>query len=244
MSDVTEDGLVGGRVRLRQPRDGYRAAIDPVLLAAAAPVRPGERVLDIGTGAGAAALCLLARVPSAMLVGLELQPVFAAFAHENGRLNGADLSVVVGDVSRSPFAPASFDHAVANPPFLAAGTFTPSPDSSAFCATGEGGARLEDWIALAETVLKPKGSLTLIHRADRVDDVMAALHGPFGGVVLMPLWPMPGREAKRILVQARKGSRAPARLLPGLVLHRAHGQLTAEAEAILRGGEALSLSPP
>jgi tRNA1(Val) A37 N6-methylase TrmN6 len=240
MTVITEDRLLDGRVRLRQPRDGYRAAIDPVLLAAAAPAAAGQRLLDIGCGVGAAALCVAARVPEAELIGLELQPALAALAQENAALNGAAFRVVVGDVRRPPFAPASFDHVIANPPFLERGTFTPSANASALRANAESEATLGDWIGIAAAVLRPKGSLTLIHRADRVDDVLSALHRRFGSVVLIPLWPAARRDAKRILVQARKGGRAPARLTAGLVLHREDGQFTAEADAALRDGQPLS----
>ena len=243
MTETSEDRLLGGRVRLRQPRHGYRAAIDPVFLAAACPAGADERVLDIGTGAGAAALCLLARIPEAELVGLELQPTYAAFAAENAQANGRNIWIVIGDVRRPPFAPACFDHVIANPPFLAPGTFTPPTDASALRANAEGEATFGDWVAVAAAVLRHKGTLTLIHRADRVDDVLAALHGAFGGVVLVPLWPAARRDAKRILVQARRGSRAPARLVPGLVLHHPDGQFTAEADAVLRGAQPLSFLP-
>ncbi len=248
---ITENRLLGGRVVLCQPASGYRAAIDPVLLAAAVPALRGERVLDLGCGVGAAALCLAARVPDCRIVGLELQPDLAALARHNAAANGVAhrFAVIEGDVRRPPpelaAAAASetgvpgFDHVMMNPPFLPAGAATPPPEATKALAHQEGAAALEDWIAAACRLLKPRGGLTLIHRADRVDAICAALRPRFGAVELIPLWPKPGRPARRLVVRARKDARSPAVLAFGLVLHRPEGGFTEEAEAILRGGKAL-----
>ncbi len=249
---VTEDRLLGERVVLLQPAAGYRAAIDPVLLAAAVPARDGEAVLELGCGAGAAALCLLARVPGCHVAGMEVQPALAALARRNAARNGVAerFTVVEGDLGNPPPAlldlaprPAGFDHAMLNPPFLPAGRDTPPPDALGATARQEGEAGLAEWIAAARRRLRPGGTLTLIHRADRVDAVLAALAGRFGGIALIPLWPRAAEPARRIVVRARKGSRAPAILAPGLVLHQADGRYTAAAEAVLRHAAALGISP-
>ncbi|MDT8344261.1 MAG: methyltransferase, partial [Thermohalobaculum sp.] len=101
---LTEDRLLGGRVRLLQPGAGYRAATDPVLLAAAVPARPGERVLELGIGAGAATLCLAARVAGLVHAGLEIQPDYLALAARNAALNGVALVLFEGDVAAPPAA--------------------------------------------------------------------------------------------------------------------------------------------
>ncbi|MGF7172469.1 tRNA1(Val) (adenine(37)-N6)-methyltransferase [Azospirillum doebereinerae] len=239
------DFLLGGRVRLLQPEEGYRAAIDPVFLAAFTAARDGESVLDAGTGTGAAALCLAARLPGVSVVGLEQRADAAAFARRNAALNGleARVSVVEGDLLAPPDAlrPSSFDRVMMNPPYLRADAASPPPGAWKAAANVEGRARLPDWLRFADAMLKPRGMVTLVHRADRLDDILAALRGRFGAVVVVPLWPRAGQEARRVLVAARKGVRSPARLTAGVTVHDADGRYTAEAERILRGAAALEL---
>ena len=236
---TTEDRLLGGRVRLLQPTEGYRAAIDPVLLAAAVRAGDGERVLDLGCGVGAAAFCLLARLPGVRLTGLELQPALAALARANAALNGVGMEVVEGSLLAPP-ALEPFDWVMTNPPYLEAGRASVPPQASKGLANVEGDASLADWLKAAVRLLKPKGHLAVIHRADRLADLLAALRGRgVGEVRVLPLWPKPGRSAGRVIVTARKGVRTPLDLLPGLVLHRDDGAFTEAAEAVLRGGGVL-----
>jgi tRNA1(Val) A37 N6-methylase TrmN6 len=242
---TSDDTLLGGRVKLRQPREGYRVAIDPVLLAAAIPARAADRVLDIGSGTGAASLCLAARVPGCSIVGLERDPAMARLAAENiARNDVADrVSVIEGDLLLPPaaLAPRSFTQVMANPPFLEAARASASPVAARATAAVESEALLADWIDFALSMLRDKGALTVIHRADRLGDLLAALGGRAGGAIVFPLWPGEGKPAKRILLQATKGSAAPLVLAPGLVLHRADGRNSDAAEAILRHGAALPL---
>lgn len=243
--EASDDTLLDGRVRLRQPASGYRAAVDPVLLAAAVPAKPGQRVLDVGCGVGAAALCLLARCPGASVTGLELQPALAALAAENAGANGAGsrFSVVTGDLAHPPaeIGPDGFDHVMANPPYGEAGSGHPPPDPAKAAAHVEGDAGLGDWVGFCLSRVRRKGSVTFIHRADRLDDLLAALHGKSGDIAVFPLWPGGGGPAKRVIVRARKGVASPLRLLEGLVLHRAGGGYSEAADAVLRGGGALTL---
>ncbi len=243
MDDISEDSLLGGRVRLLQPTEGYRAAIDPVFLAAAVPAGDRDLVLDLGAGVGAASLCLAARVPGCRVVGLEMQAPLVALARDNVTLNGlaGRADMIVGNLQAPPprLAPGSFHHVMTNPPYHAAGRGTPSPDPGKLAANHEGEVDLVAWMRLAITMLRPKGTLVAVHRADRLDELLAALHGRVGEIVVMPLWPKRGRPAKRLLVRARKNLATPLTLMPGLVLHEADGRYTAEAEAVLRDGAAL-----
>ncbi|MEI8396914.1 MAG: methyltransferase [Rhodospirillaceae bacterium] len=245
--DFTEDRLLGGRVVLTQPRQGYRVAVDAVLLAAVTAAKAGERVLDLGTGVGASALCLATRVPGVAVTGLELQPELAALACANAAANdmAARVKIITGDLRNHESMPETraFDRVMMNPPYLRAGTFVPAPDASKALANGEGAgdADLAAWVGCAATLLQPRGVLTLVQRADRLDEVIALLYRRFGAITLFPLWPKAGSAAKRILVGARLGVATPARLCPGLVLHEADGAFTPAAEAVLRGGCGLDL---
>lgn len=251
---VTDDTLVGGRVRIYQPSRGYRVAIDPVLLAAAVPARTEQTVLDVGAGAGAAALCLAVRVDEVRVRGLEVDPDLARLARRNVRANGLDgrVDVIAGDLLDAPpiFVPGSFDHVMVNPPYQEPSRGRPSPDAAKAAAVMEGTAVLGDWLDFCVRMVRPKGTLTLIHRADRLDAVLARLHDALGALVVFPLWPGPAaagsigvKPAKRVIVQGRKGAATPLRLSPGLVLHDAVGAFTAAADEILRHGRALDLRP-
>lgn len=238
------DSLLDGRVDIKQPQDGYRVAIDSVFLAAAVPAAMGL-VLDVGAGVGAASLCYLARVPGARAMGLEVRPALAALAGKNAAKNGmADRATFhVGDLLDPPDAVKSgeFDHVMANPPYLPADRADVPPDPAKAAANIEGAADLAAWIAFCLDMVRPKGSVTMIHRADRLDEMLALLYGRAGGIVVFPLWPREGEPAKRVLVRARKAVNTPLRFAPGLVLHREGGGYTRAAEAVLRGAEPLQL---
>lgn len=244
MSDLREDGFLGGRLRILQPARGYRAGADAVMLAAACPARAGQRVLELGCGAGTAMLCLGLRVPGLALTGLELQPEYAALARRNAGANGVEADVVQGDLAAMPAAlrGASFDHVIANPPYFIGGTTAPDP--------GRGRARHEDtplplWIDAALRRLHPGGTLTLIQRADRLAVILLALEGRAGSITILPLVARAGREAGRVIVLARKGGRGPLRLLSPFIIHAktSHSadaeDLTPAAQAVLREAAAL-----
>lgn len=237
---MTDDTLLGGRVRLRQPADGYRAAIDPVLLAAACG-NGAESALDLGCGAGAASLALLARLPTVRVTGIEIDAGLAALARDNAAANGwADRFVAIaGDVAHH--TDTDFDLAFCNPPYLDAARSDPSPDPRKRRADVEGELPLAGWVAAALRALKPRGTLAFVQRADRLAGLLAALEGRAGEIVVFPLWPRAGVPAKRILVRARKGVRTPLIFAAGLVLHEADGRFTPQTEAILRDGQALAL---
>lgn len=237
MSPASADKLLGGRVDFTQPAEGYRAAIDPVLLAAAAGTP--RRALDVGCGAGAALLCLLARVPDAEAVGLERDPALAALARANVASNGfgARARIVESDITEFPET--GFDMVIANPPYLDAARADPSPHP------GKRAADIEDtplaaWVAAASKAATPKGRILFVHRADRLADLLVTMAG-LGEIVVFPLWPRADAAAKRVLVRGRVASKTPMVLAPGLVLHGADGKFTPATEAILRDGAELPL---
>lgn len=229
----TENGLLGGRVRLLQPSRGYRVAVDAVLLAAAIEAAPGDRVLDLGAGVGAVGLCLAARVPGCTIVGVELQSGLADLAVRNAALNGAEsrMRTIVHDLARPlPAECANFDHVATNPPYLAAAVADPSPDPSKALATVESSADLARWLAIAVSALKPAGTLTVIHRSDRQEEIVGHLVRLGCGDVTVKLLP----PTARVLLRARRAGAAVRHVSPPLVLHRPEGGYTEEAEAILR----------
>lgn len=239
---VSEDEFLGGRLKLLQPEKGVRAGSDAVLLAAATPAAPGESALELGCGVGAAAFCLLARVKGLQATGLEIQPELAALARANAERNGLPLEVVEGDVAAPPAALRRrlFDQVLLNPPFFASGRASAAPEASRARARMEGETGLAAWIACALKRARPGGAVTVIHRAERLGELLALLAGKAGDVVVFPLWPAAGAPAKRVIVRARKGARGPLTLAPGLVLHAPDGRYTPEAEAALREGAALA----
>ena len=247
--NTRDDGFLGGRLRIAQPAQGYRAGADAVMLAAACPARAGQAVLELGCGAGVALLCLGARVPDLALTGLELQPAYAALAQRNAQANAIPARILTGDLTRMPAAlrAESFDHVIANPPYFLGGTV--APDS------GRGTARhedtpLDDWIGAGLRRLRQGGEITLIQRADRLGAILAALGDKAGAIKILPISPRAGREAGRVIVTARKGARSALRLLSPFILHAnpshsADGEdLTEAAQAVLREGAALAPPSP
>ncbi|MEE8204297.1 MAG: methyltransferase [Alphaproteobacteria bacterium] len=244
---ITEDALLGGRVRLRQPATGFRVAIDPVLLAAAVPAAAGESVLDVGAGVGAAALCLAARIGDCRVFGIEIQQDLVRVAGENVALNALTgrVDIVTGDLTRPPprLAAGTFDHVMANPPYHEAGRVDRSPDAGKAAASIETVGGLAEWVGFCLAMVRRGGSVSFVHRADRLDALLARLSPRAGAIVVFPLWPdaAGSQPAKRVIVQARKGLATPLRLARGLALHADGGGYTAQAEAILRDGAALEL---
>ncbi len=236
--ETTQSTILDGTVSILQPAKGYRAAIDPVFLAAAVDATPDDTVLDAGCGVGTAAFCLLKRVPGCHVTGIDINSGLIGLARDNAAQNGvADHArFVQGDI-REPgavSADAVFDHVMINPPYLEHGRHTPSPNPVKATANGEEAGTLDDWTAFAAKRLRKGGALTMIHRADRIDDVCAALKAHrFGCVRIFPLWPADGKPSKRVLFRARCGKQGPAALHPGMVLHEADGGYTVAAADVL-----------
>lgn len=249
--DITDDAFLGGALKLLQPKTGYRAGIDAVLLAAAIPCGSAyERCLDAGGGVGTVGLSVVRRCPNATAVLLEREPKFVELADENVKRNDlADrVKVFSGDLTQSwsemagdGLASDSFDHVFANPPYHMDGKGTPSPDPWKSTAHSMPEADLDLWGRLLARMAAPGGTGTMIHKADALGLVLSAFAGRFGGLRILPIYPRKGQPASRIIVQGTKGSRAPTVILPGFILHGDGNAFTPEAEAILRGGGALDI---
>ncbi|MGC8478072.1 MAG: tRNA1(Val) (adenine(37)-N6)-methyltransferase [Acetobacteraceae bacterium] len=236
---VTEGTLLGGRVRYAQPARGFRSGIEPVLLAACVPARDGERVLEAGSGAGAGLLCLAARVPGVIGIGVEQDPALVSLAAANAAANGFHrLAFHAGDVL-SGIAGDGFDHAMANPPYHhPGGTTSGDPAREAAKRAPPGG--IGAWATALARRLRPGGSLSLILSAPGVPEAMGALVlARIGSLVLLPLWPRAGRAARLVLLRGIRGGRGAFVQHPGLVLHDADGRFNDAAEAVLRAGDAL-----
>lgn len=245
IEDVTEDGLLGGRITLLQPRGGHRAGTDAVLLASFVHPQPGSVVVDLGAGTGAVGLMVGAAAPATEIVLVERDPALVALCAENIRRNGmesraralrADVLAPSAERRAAGLDPGCADLVATNPPFFNEARSRPSPDPRRATAHSIKAGGLEDWIRAAIELLKPGGLLVLIHRAESLGEVLRLYERKIGAIRVRAVHPRAEAAAIRILVSGVKGSRAPIALLPPLVLHGPDGRFTQEAAA-LHGGE-------
>jgi len=247
--ECTEDAFLGGRLRLRQLKTGHRAGHDAMLLAAATSARAGHRVADFGAGVGAAGLAVARRVAGIGLVLVEIDATLAGLARSNAAANAIDADVIVLDVesgaeafAAAGLAPDSADVVLMNPPFNDGARHRASPDVARASAHVASEDTLTRWIRAARRVLKSGGVLTLIWRADRIADVLAALDRGFGSVAILPVHGEAVGPAIRILIRAVKGGRAPTQILPALMLNDESGLPNKRVQEILADGGALPLA--
>ena len=247
-ADWSDDAFLGGRIQALQPRSGYRAGIDAVLLAAAVPAVGGERVLEAGTGVGVVALCLASRVENLTVTGVEIQPHLCEAARDNAARNrlGHRVSVIQGDVcagargaDATGLKPDTFDRVFANPPYFQAGKVRLPPDPARARSHAADEQDLDRWMRFMVSMVRPSGTMTLIHTADALPRLLAACDNRFGGLHVVPLHPRRGETANRVLLHGVKASRAPLKLLHSVALHRADGSYEEEIEDALRRGKAL-----
>jgi tRNA1(Val) A37 N6-methylase TrmN6 len=242
---LTEDLWLGGRLMLTQPKRGHRVGTDAALLVAAAGTLEG-RIIDVGAGVGAIGLALAQRNPLASVDLVEVDPGLARLAESNAARNGLGararalrLDMLNPKERREAGLVESASCVVTNPPFFDAHAVRASPDEGKarahVLAHAESGATLADWIQASLAILAPGGRFLMIHRPDALGAILAAIGNRLGALALLPVHPAIGASAHRLLVSGVKGSKAPLRLAPGLLLHGADGRLTAEADAIHRG---------
>lgn len=255
MATTQEIYVLNKRLKLTHNVGAFKTSIDSVLLAAACPVKTGESVLDLGCGVGGAGLCVLTRVSGVHLTGVEIQAEHAALAYGNAAANNlADQCDFIACDIRDYQNENVFDHVICNPPYLEAGAHLRSPSEENAIAMGgalkkapcpQAGERavkqdeLREWIDKAHDCLKSNGTLTMIHRADKIDKMIAALGKRFGAVEIIPLWPKQGEAAKRVILRAIKHRKSPAHIHAGLVLHDEAGEYSEAAQKILRHAAAL-----
>ncbi len=247
---LTTDRFLGGALSVTQPRDGFRAGSDAVLLAAAVEAKAGETLLDVGAGVGTAGLCALHRLGDCALWGIEVQSELAALAVQNAAENGfsGQMRIIEADIgARKSFAEqagpggksfleAGFDHVFTNPPFYGKGRGRDAKTAGRTLARIEGSVPLQDWLQFCVARTKPKGTVTVIHRAERLQEILSLLSSGCGSLKVIPLWPEAGAAAKRVIVQGIKGDKGPLELTAGLVLHESGGKPTEAAERISRFG--------
>jgi len=245
---TTYDAFLGGRVHIRQPKNGYRAATDPVFLAASIPAKTGQSVLELGCGVGVAMFCLGARISGLSLAGLELQPNYAELAQQNAQENGMDTHIISGDLMQMPheLRDQSFDHVMFNPPFYDSAKVS-APKDTGKSQAHVMGLTIDNWIHTALRRLKPKGRLSFIHRVEILPQALGCLVDVAGDIIVKPLTSRQDQAAKRVIISCRKGTKGPSVLLSPLVVHdgNAHssdaGAYSEIAQSILRDGKALPL---
>lgn len=245
LANTDDTTILGGQVRLLQPKEGLRAGLDAVMAAAAVPAQAGNQILDLGCGTGAAGFCVLARVPKiSRLMGFDIQPALIECAKENARINGWEslCQFFAEDLREASVVPTGyFDHALCNPPYMQQGAWYETPDPARRKALGKvaGDATLTDWIDCLHRALKSGGTLSMIHRADHADKIIQALGSRFGALEIWSLHPHAGEKANRIVLRAQKGCKTPAVIHAGIVLHEQNGAWTGQAKAILENAAPL-----
>jgi tRNA1(Val) A37 N6-methylase TrmN6 len=251
LQPVTDDAFLGGALRVLQPKSGYRAGVDAVLLAAAVPCGAG-RAIDVGAGVGTAGLCLARRCAEMSVALFEREAALLGLARENVDRNdlGQRVSVADGDIDDTSdeelralgIAAGTFDHVLANPPFHVEGDGTAAFDRLKAAAHAMPEAGLERWSRFLARMARPGGTATIIHKAEALADLLEALGTRFGGLKVLPVHARADEPAIRVIVQGVKGSKAPLVLLPAFVLHGANGGFSPKAEAILRHGDGLDIA--
>lgn len=245
---TTCDAFLGGKLNILQPKHGYRAATDPVFLAACIAAKPGQSVLELGCGVGVAMLCLGKRIPDIEIIGLEIQEEYAKLARRNAARNSMDVAVIDGDLMQMPhdLRDQSFDHVMFNPPFYEA-TRVSAPKDAGKSQAHIMALGINDWISVGMKRLKPKGQLSFIHRVEILPDALGCLTQIAGDITIKPLVSRQGKAAKRVILTCRKGTHGPAVLLSPLVIHQsdAHsldaGAYSPIAQSILRDAHALQM---
>jgi tRNA1(Val) A37 N6-methylase TrmN6 len=246
--ETTLDAFLDGRITVEQPRTGYRAATDPVYLAASVKAKSGQTVLDVGCGVGVASLCLASRLPDLSVTGLEIQDQYALLARQNALRNEANFEVVIGDLTDMPknLRNQSFDIVMTNPPYFDLGSGTRASDTGKATANSAT-ITVAEWVRASLKRLRPSGWIYIIQKADQLPGILSGLNEGAGDIRIKPVASRQGHAANRVIVAARKGSKAPTQLLAPFVVHagKTHSENSSDyaplAQDVLRKGIALDL---
>lgn len=228
---------LNGKIKIWQPVNGYRFAIDSILMAAFVPNKC-VNILELGVGVGAASLALAHRLPNAHITGIDIQDDNIELAKKNVQNNAFSdrFSLILDDFRNRKLPGHYFDCIMMNPPFHEEDNYLPSPSPHKTTSHGENKTTLQHWMDEAYRCLKSHGNIVIVHKSDRLDDLLTFLHVKYGQIEVFPLWPKEGRAAKRVLIRAQKASKAATKLYPGLIIHQPNGDYTSEAKKILEGG--------
>jgi tRNA1(Val) A37 N6-methylase TrmN6 len=239
---TTHDSIYQGKLTLEQPRKAYRFGSDAMLLAASVHAYDGQKVLELGCGVGAVLLGAHSRLPTTHFTGIELQAEYAVLAKANVERNGAEslVSIVQGDVTDKALLHllGTFEHVIANPPYYGE-NHSGAVTELRRVARQQTDNDLAEWLQAANRFLKPKGTITIIHSVEKMDELIEGLKKFCGAIRVFPLWPQAGQSCKRIIIHALKGSKTPLSIMPGLVLHESDGKLTPRADEVINHGHSL-----
>jgi tRNA1(Val) A37 N6-methylase TrmN6 len=239
--NIEHTTLFNGKVTVYQPVQGYRFALDSLVLAAFTPAKDHQTVLELGIGVGAASLALAFQHPHITIHGIDIQAGILPITQKNIDANEWTdrFKLVSGNLTQRLVEGHYYDHVIMNPPFFEEHTYTGSPHAHKTLSHGESDGLLKDWIHEAHRALTSRGYVTIVHTAHRLNEIVSLLTEKFGGIEIFPLWPKIGSPAKRVLVRARKSVNSPTKLHFGLVLHHSDGTFTADAANIIHHGHKL-----
>lgn len=244
-SDVSIDEFLGGRISLKQPKKGYRITSDSVFLAASIVPKKSDKILDVGAGSGAILSCLAARLgedaKSITMHGVELQDDLTTLARENGT---DCITYFEGDIFKDidGCEANSYHHVISNPPYYEKGKISASPYKTKAVAHGDDMADLGLWIERSMRMVRPKGYMTVVHRADRLNDIVAVMSEKAGSIIIYPFYSKAGKDASRVIIRAQKDANGLLALKSGMIVHKSDGTYSDEAENILRHAHFLDIT--
>ena len=244
MVEITKDSFLGGGIKIWQPKKGYRAGIDPILLAASVNVSAGQKVLDLGCGVGTASFAIGYRVKNVELYGIEIQKVFADLADLNSKENGIEFQVECNNISNlsSNITSKNFDHVIANPPYFDRKSSVRGINVSKEKSFGDT-RPISEWLKVAAKRAKPKGFVHFIVRSDRLMEIFTNMPNSLGSLVITPVISRKNENAKLTILHAKKNGRAGFIISSPIVLHPLESdsreKYVPEVEKVFRNGASL-----
>lgn len=234
------DDLIRNDLKIIQSKEGFCFSIDAVLLAHFATLKEGDKVIDLGTGGGAIPLLLTTRDVNIRITGVEIQAKVAAMATRSVLLNKLEgqIQIIQKDIKELPglFSPGIFDLVITNPPYMPAGSGLPSEGDIVAISKHEIKCTLEDVIRTGSKLLNPKGRFAMVHRPDRLTDIICTLRNyHLEPKRLQVVHPSLGKKPSILLVEAIKDGQPGIRVLEPLFVHHSNGDYTEELLKIYYG---------